>query len=318
MRKYLVTVLILVSIYACKNNKSSNVDKSSKNSESTEFFKAYKELKLPFTVTDTAMTELAKTDTISYASFSQLVSDTIFINPFGKNRKLSIHPIGKIEQKGRETYVATFVKDKNRSAVYLFVYDKERVTANMPLIIGNQDNIVNSATIDKKLSIVINKEWTVKNDMFYKRTIYAYNNAGIFTTVLTETNEDLTAKGALNPLDTFPKKYKYSGDYAKGKKNFLFIRDSKTANQYLFFVHFESENKDDPCSGELKGSLKMVSDKAGIYTGKGNPCVLNLNFKGNEVKVKETGSCGNYRGIKCFFNDTYTKKKESKPSRKKK
>ena len=36
------------------------------------------------------------------------------------------------------------------------------------------------------------------------------------------------------------------------------------------------------------------------------------------VKVKENGSCGNNRGIKCFFNDTYTKKKEAKPASKKK
>lgn len=314
MRKYLITVIILVSIFACKNKKSGNiekVDKIDKSSESTGFFSAYDALKLPFSVTDTDMTQLAKNDTTGYSLFTQFVPDTIFINPFGKNRKLSIYPVGKIEQKGKETYFVTFVKDKNRSAVYLLVYDKKKFTASMPLVISNEDDIVNSASIDKKLSIVINKEWKVKNDMFYKRTIYAYNNAGIFTTVLTETNEDRTAEGGvLNPLDTFPKKYKYSGDYTKGKKNVLFIRDGKIPGQYLFFVHFQSENEEEPCGGELRGSLKMVSDKAGVFTGNGDPCVLNLSFTGNEVKVKETGSCGNYRGIKCFFNDTYIKKKE--------
>ena len=137
--------------------------------------------------------------------------------------------------------------------------------------------------------------------------------------MLTETNEDRTAgKVILNPLDTFPRKNKYSGDYVKGSKNVLFIRDGKTPGQYLFYVHFQTDDQDEPCSGELKGSLKMVSDKAGIYTGNTDPCVLNLTFTGNEVKVKETGSCGNYRGIKCFFNDTYVKKKPDKPAVKRK
>jgi hypothetical protein len=34
--------------------------------------------------------------------------------------------------------------------------------------------------------------------------------------------------------------------------------------------------------------------------------------------MKEEGSCGNHRDIKCFFEDTYTKKKEIKSKTKKK
>jgi len=316
MRKYAVIVIIIMSTFGCKSKEKNKVEQPS---ESNDVFNAYSSLKLPFTVTDTTITELADTGTISYPVFAQFVSDTMLNDPFGKNRKLSIYPVGKIEQKGKESYLVTLVKDKNHSAVYLSVYDKKKFVVSMPLLQSDADNINNSASIDKKLSIVLNKEWTVKNDLFYKRTIYAYNNAGVFTTVLTETNEDLSSgTGALNPLDTFPKKNKYSGDYIKGSKSVLYIRDGKTAGQYLFYVHFQTDDKDDPCVGELKGSLQMVSDKAGIYNGNGDPCVLNMTFAGNEVKVKETGSCGNYRGIKCFFNDTYTKKKQPKNGVKKK
>jgi hypothetical protein len=323
MGKYVLMVITLLSMWACKSKESGKNNQQQKteqqHAEVNEFLKAYPKLKLPFTVTDTNITKLPDTNTISYPVFTQFLPDTIFNNPFGANRKLSIHPVGKIEQKGKESYFVTLVKDKNHSAVYLSVYDKKRFIAGMPLVTSSGDKINNSASIDTKLSIVINKNYTVKDELFYKRTIYAYNNAGVFTTVLTETNED-RAKGntALNPLDTFSKRNKYSGDYVKGSKNVLFIRDGKTAGQYLFYVHFETEDKDDPCSGELKGALKMVSDKAGVYTGSGDPCVLNMTFDANEVKVKETGSCGNYRGIKCFFNDTYLKKKPSKVSSKKK
>ncbi len=313
MTKYMVTVIIiLVSTWACKSKKTGDTTNISPETETKEFFEAYKKLKLPFSVSDTNIREAADTNTINYPIFTQFVTDTIFNNPFGKNRKLYIHPIGKIEQKGKETYLATLVSDKKDSAIYLSVYDKKKIVVSMPLVVtGDNDNTINSASIDPKLSIVINKEWIVKNKSFYRRTIYAYNSMGVFTTVLTETNEERDViSGGSNPLDTFPKKFKYSGDYTKGSKNVLFIRDGKKMGEYLFFVHFEGENKDEPCGGELRGSLKMVSDKAGTYTVNGDPCVLNLSFTANQVKVKETGSCGNYRGIKCFFNDTYTKKTE--------
>lgn len=320
MRKYSTTVIvILVSILGCKSKKNNDAANISAMTGTTEFFEKYKKLKLPFNVADTNMKEIIDTNTISYRTFTQFVPDTIFNNPFGKNRKLSIYPLGKIEQKGKETYFATLVRDKKEAAVYISVYDKKKIIVSMPLVVaGNDPDIITSAFIDPKLSIGINKEWTVKNERFYKRTIYVYNNSGVFTTVLTETNEEHNVvSGGLNPLDTFPKRFKYSGDYAKGKKNALFIRDGKKTGEYLFFVHFESQNKDETCGGELRGSFKMVSDKAGIYNGDGDQCVLNLSFTTNQVKVKETGGCGNYRGIKCFFNDTYTKKKEPKASLKK-
>ena len=183
----------------------------------------------------------------------------------------------------------------------------------MPLVISDNDKAADAASIDKKLSIVISKEWTEKNKDLYTRTIYAYNNIGIFTTILTETNDERSnvEKGLVNPLDTFQKKYKYSGDYMNGKKKFLSIRDGKTPSQYLFFVHFENLDEVEPCGGELKGQFKLVSDKAGRFSQTGDPCGIDLSFTGSKVNVKENGSCGNHRGIKCFFNDTYTKKNDT-------
>ena len=316
MRKYLLIFVLPVFVFACKNKKTPQKEQ---HKEANEFFDAYGKLKLPFIVTDTSIGDIADTGTIAFNVFTRFIPDSIFNTPFGQDRKISLHPIGKIEQNGKETYFVTLAKSKNNAAVYLSVYDKNKFVTNMPLVSTNDDNKVTTAAIDKKLSININSEWTIKNNIFYRRAIYAYNNVGIFTTVLTETNEDRNAESAiLNPLDTFPKRYKYSGDYANGAKNVLFIRDGKTAGEYLFFVHFQSEEKDEPCGGELKGRLKMVSDKAAVYTGNGDPCVLNLTFSLTAVKVKENGSCGNFRGIKCFFNDTYSKRKEPKTSSKKK
>ncbi|HEX8462803.1 MAG TPA: hypothetical protein VF623_15315 [Segetibacter sp.] len=311
MRKLGFSLVILLVLFACKNNKTLKGDKPV---GATQFFDAYEKLKLPFTVTDSTLKEAGDTNTISYTIFTQFISDTIFNKPFGKERKLTIHPVGKFEQKGKESYFVTLVNSKNLSALYLSVYDSNKHMATLPLLATNPgDGTINTATIDNKLSIILSKDWTVKNDPFYNRTIYAYNNVGIFTTVLTETNDQQKGSGGiLNPLDTFPKLRKYSGDYTKDAKNVVYIRDGNAPDTYLFFVHFDNEKEDDPCDGELRGQLKMNSEKTGVYTGTGDPCVLDFSFKNNQVQVKETGSCGNYRGIRCFFNDTYTKRKRLK------
>lgn len=321
MTKYLVSLIMLFGFFACKNKNKSSGEKGDNRVEATGFFSAYSKLKLPFTVTDTTMKEVADTNTISYSNFTQIIPDSIFNNPFGKDRKFTIHPIGKIEVKGKETYFATLVEGKSASAIYLSVYDKNKFTANLPLVVTREDDKVTTASIDEKLSIIINKEWTIKNELFYNRIIYAYNNVGVFTTVLTETNESRkTGIAVNNPLDTLPKKYKYSGDYIKGTKSYLSIRDGKKPNEYLFFVHFENEDDQEACAGELKGMFRLIAEKTGVYKGSGDPCKLNFTFSSNEATVKETGGCGNYRGIKCFFNHTYLKKKETKtrPSGKKK
>ena len=316
MRKFLVFAMIILMMFACRNKKKLS---GNEHVEAAEFFNAYNALKLPFSVADTSLNAIVDTNTISSAVFTQFVPDTIFNIPFGKDRKFIIHPIGKVEVKGKETYFATLVSGKNATAIYLSVYDKNKVTANLLLVASNDDESVTSASIDKKLSIVINKEWTIKNDIYYNRIIYAYNNVGLFTTVLTETNEDRRAEKTLsNPLDTFPKKYKYSGDYVKGSKNIVSVRDGKKPDEYLFFVYFENGSEEEPCGGELRGMMKMVSEKTAVYQGQGDPCKLDFNFTPNKIMVKETGSCGNYRGIKCFFNDTYTKRKEVKSADKKK
>ncbi len=313
MIKYIVALLFIIVLAGCKDKKKLSGDEPV---EMEDIFDAYEELKLPFTVTDTTMNNVADTTTISYPLFTQFVPDSIFNNPFGKDRKLTIHPVGKIEVKNKETYLATHVSSKSRATIYLTVFNNKKFTVSMPLIISNNDDALDAASIDKKLSIVINREWTERKEDLYTRTIYAYNNIGMFTTILTETNEERSnvEKALVNPLDTFQKRNKYSGDYINGKKKFLSIRDGKIPSQYLFFVHFENQNEEEPCGGELKGQFTMVSENAGRYSQTGDPCGIDLSFLGNKVNVKENGSCGNHRGIKCFFNDTYTKKKEPKPA----
>src|SRR3954453_1470687 len=103
MKNLLLLLLALLFLFACKNKKKVSGDQ---HVETDEFISAYKEMKLPFSVSDTNMRNVTDTATISYSVFTQFVPDTVFNNPFGKDRKFTLHPIGKIVQKGKETYFA--------------------------------------------------------------------------------------------------------------------------------------------------------------------------------------------------------------------
>lgn len=312
-QRILIWVLLII---ACKGKHG----KRDHLNGPTLFFDSYKPFKLPFYAVDSTMQAQASDTTISMKSFAQYFPDSIFNEPFGNNRNITLKPIGRIEQKGKENYFITLAKGAEQSAMYLSVFDSNRHTVTLPIIVNENTEIIRTATIDKKLTVVVNKEWMIKNDLYYNRVIYAYNNVGLFTTVLTETNEQRrTSDVAIaNPIDTFPKKNKLSGEYFKDPKNYLIIRDGSNINEYLFFVHFQTGNAEEPCSGELKGKLKLTQEYTGQYSNTGDPCNLIFSFSGSQAIVKENGSCGNYRDIKCFFDDTFIKKKEPKTKERKK
>jgi hypothetical protein len=311
MRKCLLIIIIAIATFACKDKKKSLTGNTV---EVTDLFEVYETLKLPYTVTDTNFIKLKDTSTISQNVFTKFIPDTLISNSFSAEKNLVIHPIGKIDNKGKETYLVTHIKSKSKSIIYLIVFDKNnKFSASLPLVSSNKNrDIIHTAGIDNRLSISLTKEWKVENDMLYNRLIYAYNNVGVFTVVMTETNDQShLASNINNPIDTLPRNNKYSGDYIKGKKSFLFLRDGKNATSYRFYVRFENDDEE-PCTGELKGEITLQNETTAVFTENGDPCVVDFSFAKNQVKVKEQGSCGNHRGIKCFFDDTFTKKKEPK------
>jgi len=278
-----------------------------------DFIAGFPELKLPIIIKDTNAKKLSDTTLISYGIFTQFVPDSVLQKDFGKEKKLTIHPIGKHSEKEKETYLLANVSSKNKTVSYLLVFDEQQKFSAAMVMMNSSDNkkFAYTASLDKKLTINLNKEYyTSENQLMYYRTSYAYNNVGLFTTVLTETNDQTgIADVLLNPIDTLPAKNKFSGDYIKDKRNIISLRDGRNANSYVCFIHFE---KGQDCSGELKGEINMISPTKGQFKENDSPCVIDFNFSNNRVDMKEQGACGNYRGIKCFFNDSYPKKKAAK------
>lgn len=304
-------VLLLLAFVSCSDRK---VDLSGETKINTvDFLALFPLVNGAYTVADSNIHRLADTVTIGYKAMQQLIPDSALTDITGDDATLAIHPLARI-QKDKETYLlASFVNKKKTNRVGVFVLDKKAkfLAAKLLLVTGANDGYSHAVSINREPTFLMIREKRMPdNTTLYSRTGWVYNNAGFFMVVMNDSNEDTKKLALVNPLDTLPKKNKLSGDYVKDKKNFISLRDSKKPNTYLIFVHFEKNGG--ACTGELKGELNMKDTNRGQYAGKGDPCVVDFTFDGNQLSMKEQGTCGNHRGMKCFFDDTFTKKKEVK------
>jgi hypothetical protein len=316
--RYCLLAISFLLILSCKEKKADlSGDAPVKVND---FIAAFHPIQPPYTAADTNIKKFADTLSIGSKVMGQFIPDSIIQSITGKEKKFIIHPVGRIE-KEKETYLlANFVFPK-KTQLATFVLDKKnKFLASKELLSSdNNDGYDHSLLINKEPTFMVSKEKmnTEKQLLQYTRTGWAYNNGIGFTQVVHETNEDTKKNNTIiNPIDTLPKKNKYSGNYIQDEKNFITLRDGKTPNSYWFFVHFEKSKGE--CIGELKGEMQMKTANTAIYSDNGDPCVIDFTFNGNEISVKEKGTCGNHRDIKCYFKDSYTKKKEATPKKKNK
>ena len=316
MKKWLI-VLMAFTLFSCKGKR---VDLSGDVPvKVSDFMAAFPITTLPFSVADSNINKLG-TDSIEigYKAFVQFVPDSALHKILGKSKEVTIIPVGKIE-KQKENYLLASFNTNKKSALAVFVFNKENKFLAYKNLLSdrNDDDYFHSVSINKEPTFLISREKSnADKQLQFTRVGWVYVAGGNFMVVINDGNEDAKKNETIiNPIDTFPRKNKLSGDYAKDKKNFISIRDSKKPNTYNFFIHFEK--KEDNCNGELKGELKLKDPSHAVYSEGGDPCVIDFNFEGNEIVVKEKGSCGNRRGMNCFFDDTYIKRKETKSLKKK-
>lgn len=314
----LIAIVILFVLPSCKHKEFDLA--GDKPVKAKDFLTAFPALTLPYYAADTNIQKIADTTLISRTVFTQFIPDSAFQKFVSADAKsLKINPVGSII-KDEEEYLLTTITQGKKIALVAFVLDKkEKYQAALQLLANrSNDGYLHAVDINREPTFTISRQKGVEGSEShrYTRNGYAYNNgSGLFIKVVDDSNEGKTKNDSIiNPIDTLPHKNKLSGDYAGDKKNFISIRDGRNTNNYTFFMHFEKDEEDD-CNGELKGEMNVNGEHTAIYQQSGDPCEIDFTFKEGEIVVKERGNCGNHRGIKCFIDDTWPKKKVKKPKK---
>jgi hypothetical protein len=313
MNKFFWIAFISISIAACKNPKA---DLNSNEKITAEnFIAAFKPIKLPATIADTALQRFGDTIVISNTVLTQFIPDSV-LQQFADNKNdvWTIHAAGIIHKKERDFLLAKFIS-KKKITLGVFVLDDKHAFLTSFQLVDNlkKDNYTYSVSITEEPTFIRKREKLANNNtLLYTRNGFAYNStAHAFAEVLQDSNEDTDENDTvINPIDTFPSTQKYSGDYVADKKNFISVRDGKNAETYSFFIHFEQKKGD--CIGELKGMMTLTNEKNAVFTQSGDPCIIDFKFNSSSVKIKEQGNCGNHRGITCPFDFTFKRKTEQK------
>ncbi len=310
-------IIPFIIFACCKSKPTSLADDQTVTPE--EFIEFFPELGLPYNLSDTASIFKKNNDSalIGYKVFTQIVNDSVLSKHFGTKARPKIYPIGRVPVKKGETYVLIKAIAPANRGVFLLTFDKrDSFKAAMPLLVVDNDPLsTQSAEMDKRYAITTMRQRKLKDGTgTYRKDVYVFNDLG-YTLILTESNEGRgVAEDIVNPLDTLSRRHKYAADYVKDKRNIVSVREGKNGNHVRFFVHFENDKG--ACKGELRGEANFVQPTVAVFRQSGDPCVLQFTFTSNSVTLKELEGCGNYRDIRCFFEGSFPKKKETKPKKK--
>lgn len=278
-----------------------------------DFIDFFEEWKTPVHLEDTF---LLKKDfdslRISREVLTQFVPDSVLNKLLGAKAKPRFYALAKLPLS--ETYLLVKTVAGNKRNVLLLAFDRknEFLAATHFLEPDAVANTRQHSEISRKEEI--NKHTVRRNangTVDEGRDVYVLNTASReFTIILTDPLDE-KAPELINPIDTLSRKMKYTADYGTGKTNIFSFRDGRRAGRLEFFIHFE-KNKGE-CIGELRGEASMKGPNRAEYREPGEPCALQFTFTSSSVTVKELEPCGSRRGLRCSFDGTYPRKKETKP-----
>jgi hypothetical protein len=305
-------ILFACMFFACKDKKAEVKEEKGFNYEG--FSKSFLSSYLPYQLTDTGLSKSKDTALIRSPEFAGFISDSVRNKIFSRGSKARYYSLLKIQVPKAETYFLVKAVSGSKKAALLICFDADgKYAATLPFLVPDEDaSTSQSSTIDKSFTISRNITKKKGSEVIGEgKDVYVYNSdAKQFTLIMTDALDQQNAD-LVNPIDTLPRTRKFAGDYVQGKKNLISIRDGRTANQAIAFVHLEKN--DGQCIGELKGELLFTSSKTAVYRQGGDPCVLQFSFTNSSVALREEQGCGNHRGLDCALEGTYSKKKETKP-----
>jgi hypothetical protein len=244
--------------------------------------------------------------------FSQFVPDSVLIKVFGKNAKPKIY-LGKRINENEASYLFAKASTADKKALLVLCFDKKNQFKDfLPLLV--QD--ANATTLQVS---GINRKFEFYQSVLMKKPdastaegkdVYIYSSDAEHFLLIAKDALDDRIREVINPIDTLQRKNRFSADYVKDKMNIVSIRDDSKTGKMNFFIHVDRNNGE--CTGELKGVASFTSANTAIYKQPGDACSLQFNFSSSSVSLKEVEACGAHRGVKCSFDGSYPRKKETK------
>jgi hypothetical protein len=308
--KKIVAYFSFILLISCGDKQTNlSVDEPLKPNE---FVAAFKLLEKNFSAFDNEIISLADSIKIHPRHLNRFIPDSIINSLAEGEKKYAFHALGRI-QKNDEIYLLLVSVRNKLPSVFVVALDKKNnfLASKKLYSVTKDDKYSYNLSINREPTFFVSKEKTTSEKEFkYSKVGWAFMN-NKFIAVVKESNErsELTTV-LINPIDTFATNNKYSGNYLEDERNFISLRDGRTKQEYLFFLHIEKNNG--TCVGELKGEMKLTDSTHAVYMVGGDPCVIDFSFGRSSISIKEKGSCGNRRGMDCFFDDAYAKKKEPK------
>lgn len=284
-----------------------------------DFIDFFPSKSIPYVFGDTTMNKKENDSLlISYKVFTQFVPDSLVKDIFGKNAKPKIYPMGKLKVSNNGNYLFVKIISGDKKIALILAFDKKDEFMDVMTILRSNEypSAQQAIAVDRNFSI--NKTISRRNkdaSTSEGKDVYGIDKeTRKFVLIMTDPLEDKLAE-VINPIDTGSRKHKYAADYGSGKMNLVSIRDGRKSDRLSFFIHFEKSNG--ACTGELKGEAIIKSSNTAEYRQGGDPCVLRFSFTPNAVVLKELEGCGSHRGLRCSFDGTFVKKKETKPAKRK-
>jgi hypothetical protein len=243
--------------------------------------------------------------------------DSVYKSLYPKTKNLKLYLVGKSTDGEKGNYVLVkSVLGKVKGAQLLYFDEKSQYLGSLNIgALLPKGNLARYCKIDKNHTIsFVQERKTPTGELWTSETIYYMDEKGKFIIAMTNSTEDLSDLIMGNPIDTLSRKQKYTADYGADKKNLVSIRDGATEKTFEFFIHFSKQNGG--CVGELKGTGEWIGKNKGIFRDSNSDCIITFDFTTSAVRIQEQ-NCGLYRGITCFFEGSYARKKEAAKKKKK-
>lgn len=306
---HVITGILLVAMgFSC--NPSTSAGGAGAGVSFRDFLKLFPEVSTPFSWDRDSM-EMTFPDSVALdrGKVGIYLTDTLWSSGGAKVRT-RVYPVGKMNYSGDLQVLVLETADASGRRGWLLVYGKADTVVSV-LQVASLDSRapsdVFSLNIDNQHLVHVNERKTLSTgQVILREQVYSINEDGSMALILTNTNQPASAGTYINPIDTLAASETYSGDYFSGSSGIVSVRDGKTGRECRFYIHLDQHGGD--CTGEVEGVARFTGKNTAEFTQQDGPCAIRFTFSHHQVVIRETGGCGAYRGVGCYFDGIYRKK----------